>query len=168
MTDKHLLRQQLKTFDGFFALGFGSGLSPYAPGTMGTLVAIPIYILMAHLGTLAYCVLLTLMAIVGVYLCQRTTERLKVDDHPAIVWDEIVGYGITMAFAPMGWFWISSGFLLFRFFDIVKPWPISWLDKRVKGGFGIMVDDVLAGIFAAGVLGLIQYFGIEPLLFGHD
>jgi phosphatidylglycerophosphatase A len=81
-----------------------------------------------------------------------------VHDHPGIVWDEIVGYLVTMALAPAGWLWIVIGFVLFRLFDIVKPWPIRWLDKHVHGGFGIMLDDLLAGLFAAAVLQGVVFF----------
>ena len=84
----------------------------------------------------------------GVYLCQRTSDDLGVHDHPGIVWDEWIGLWITYILVPSGWEWIVAGFVLFRFFDILKPWPIKWLDQKVHGGFGIMIDDVLAGIFA--------------------
>ena len=140
------------------AFGFGSGLSPWAPGTVGTLVAIPlyylIYYLMAGLPVAVYCVLLVATFLLGVYLCGKTATDLGVHDHPGIVWDELVGFWITMLFAPPGWGWVVAGFVLFRLFDIWKPWPIRVVDRRVQGGFGIMLDDVLAGIYALLVMQL--------------
>jgi phosphatidylglycerophosphatase A len=136
----------------FLALGFGSGLVPYAPGTAGTLVAVPLYLLLQPLPPAGYLPLLALLFLAGIPLCAHTATRLGVHDHPAIVWDEVVGYLVTMAFAPAGWHWVLAGFVLFRFFDVAKPWPIHWFDKHVHGGLGIMLDDLLAGIFAAVVL----------------
>jgi phosphatidylglycerophosphatase A len=140
------------------AFGFGSGLAPKAPGTFGTLAAIPFFLLMQPLPVWAYVSILIVSFIVGVWLCDRTSKDMQVHDHPGIVWDEFVGYWITMLFAPQGWVWIIVGFALFRFFDILKPWPIKWLDEKVHGGFGIMIDDVLAGVFALGGLQLIAYY----------
>ncbi|MFT5880280.1 MAG: phosphatidylglycerophosphatase A [Moritella sp.] len=142
------------------AVGFGSGLSPKAPGTMGTLAAIPLYLLLTsvlQLGLWQYIGVVALASVVGVYFCASASKAMGVHDHGAIVWDEIAGYGITMIAAPQGWFWILLGFGLFRFFDIVKPGPIGWLDKNTEGGFGIMIDDVLAGFFAFLSLQLIGY-----------
>ncbi len=136
----------------FLSLGFGSGLFPVAPGTAGTLAAIPLYLLLARLDLSAYLAVTVLLFAVGVYLCELTSRELGGQDHPAIVWDEIVGYLITMIAAPSKIEWLVAGFLLFRLFDILKPWPIRVLDRRIKGGLGIMLDDVLAGIFAALIL----------------
>ncbi len=136
----------------FLSLGFGSGLFPVAPGTAGTLAAIPLYLLLARLDLSAYLAVTVLLFAVGVYLCELTSRELGGQDHPAIVWDEIVGYLITMIAAPPKIEWLVAGFLLFRLFDILKPWPIRVLDRRIKGGLGIMLDDVLAGIFAALIL----------------
>jgi phosphatidylglycerophosphatase A len=132
----------------FLALGFGSGLAPKAPGTFGTLSAVPIFLLMSALTPLYYAVIVTLMAVAGIYICQKAADAAGVHDHGAIVWDEIVGFLITMFMVPLSWQSILVGFALFRFFDILKPWPISFIDKKVHGGFGIMLDDVLAGFFA--------------------
>ena len=132
----------------FFAFGFGSGAAPFAPGTFGTLVAIPLYLLMAPLTLWIYLVIVLIMIMVGIWLCDATSRDLGVHDHSGIVWDEIVGYLITMAAAPQGVEWIVVGFLLFRFFDILKPWPIRRIDQQVSGGWGIMLDDILAGIFS--------------------
>jgi len=136
----------------FLALGFGSGLAPKAPGTAGTLAAIPLYLLLSGLPLWAYLVITAVVTIVGIWICDRAARDFGVHDHPAIVWDEIAGYLITMIAAPAGLVWVLLGFVLFRIFDVIKPWPISILDRRVGGGFGIMVDDVLAGLFALIVL----------------
>jgi len=132
----------------FFSLGFGSGLAPFAPGTFGTLAAIPLYLLCTELPLWAYLSLIMLSFIVGVYWCGATSKALGVHDHSGIVWDEIVGFFITMIAVPPTLTNIVLGFLLFRLFDIWKPWPIKLLDEKVSGGFGIMIDDVLAGVFA--------------------
>jgi phosphatidylglycerophosphatase A len=131
----------------FLALGLGSGLAPFAPGTFGTLAAIPLYLLLEPLSLAYYLIAVIAAFILGIWLCDVTARQLEVHDHPGIVWDEFVGYWITMIMAPAGWQWIAVGFVLFRLFDILKPWPIRWIDKKVGGGFGIMLDDVLAGIF---------------------
>ena len=143
------------------ATGFGSGLSPIIPGTMGTLDAIPLYFLLVLLPLPLYLLAILIAAIIGITICQRTSDDMKVHDHGSIVWDEFVGFWITMAVAPHAtWKWVLTGFILFRFFDMLKPWPISWLDKKVKGGFGIMIDDVLAGFIAMIILwGIGTYFG---------
>ena len=136
----------------FLALGFGSGLVPLAPGTAGTVAAIPVFLLLQPLALTYYLALVLLLFVAGVAICAHTAQRLGVHDHPGIVWDEIVGYLVTMAFAPAGWQWVAAGFVLFRLFDIVKPWPIRWCDRKVHGGFGIMLDDLVAGVFAAVVM----------------
>ena len=132
----------------FLAFGFGSGLSPKAPGTAGTLVAIPIYLLIADLSLLHYTLFIAVTSLLGIWICGVASRQLNVHDHPGIVWDEFVGYWITMWAVPADWSWIIAGFVAFRVFDIVKPWPISVLDRRVGGGLGIMVDDMLAGVMA--------------------
>lgn len=132
----------------FAAFGFGAGAIKIAPGTCGTLVAIPLYILLQDLPLLMYISITVALFLLGIWLCQVTTRDLGVHDHAGIVWDEIVGYLITMVAAPTGWMWVVLGFALFRLFDIWKPWPINLLDRQVKGGFGVMIDDVLAGICA--------------------
>lgn len=143
----------------FLSLGFGSGLAPYAPGTFGTLAAIPLYLLIQPLPLVAYLIVTILSVLVGVYLCEKTAHALGVHDHSGIVWDEIAGYLITMIAVPLDWVWILTGFVLFRFFDILKPWPIKWIDAKVSGGWGIMLDDVLAGVFSLIVLHLLlNYF----------
>jgi phosphatidylglycerophosphatase A len=141
------------------AFGFGSGLLPKAPGTYGTLVGIPIYLLLQPLSLVLYILFVLLAFVAGVWICQRASDDLGVHDHSGIVWDEIVGYLVGMLFAPPGWVWIVVGFLFFRLFDILKPWPILWIDQRVKGGLGIMLDDLLAGLFTAAVIYLFNLTG---------
>jgi len=137
----------------FLSVGFGSGLSPFAPGTVGTLAAIPPYLLISHLELLPYLIILLAGFVAGVYLCGFTSHALEVHDHGGIVWDEFIGFWITMIAVPaVNWQWVLAGFVLFRFFDIVKPWPVKLADKGIGGGFGIMIDDVLAGIYALGCM----------------
>ena len=139
------------------SLGFGSGLMPFAPGTFGTLVAIPFYLLIAQLDVPYYLAFILFAFGLGVYLCQYTSAALGVHDHSGIVWDEFVGFWITMIAVPVTWQWIVAGFVLFRLFDIVKPWPVKVVDKRMTGGFGIMFDDVLAGLYALACLQFALY-----------
>ena len=141
----------------FLAFGLGSGLAPKAPGTFGTLAAIPLYLLLSQLSLPIYAQVLVLASLVGVWLCGKTAKDLGVHDHPGIVWDEFCGYWLTMLAAPSGWFWIILGFILFRLFDIWKPWPISLADRRVPGGMGIMVDDLIAGLYAFIVMQAIVF-----------
>ncbi len=159
MTDSDKTKQvALHTPTGFLAFGLGSGLAPFAPGTFGTLAAIPPYLLLAQLSWPYYMLVLVLAFILGVYLCEVASRHLGVHDHGGIVWDEFVGFWLTMFLIPNHWYWLLLGFLLFRFFDIVKPFPIKWLDQKVKGGFGIMVDDVIAGVYAWLILFLVVRF----------
>jgi phosphatidylglycerophosphatase A len=140
----------------FLAFGLGSGASPRAPGTVGTLAAVPLWYLLAQTPPMIYLLLVLLAFVIGIWLCGRTSHDLGVHDHGGIVWDEFVGYWITMIAVPVDWVWAAAGFILFRLFDILKPWPIGPVDRRVHGGLGIMLDDLLAGIMAAAVLhGLI-------------
>lgn len=136
----------------FLAFGFGSGAVPYAPGTFGTLAAVPLYLLLAQLSLPLYLLALVLAFGVGIWLCERTSRDLGVHDHGGIVWDEFVGFWLTMTVAPPGWQWLLAGFLLFRLFDILKPFPIGYFDRHVHGGLGIMLDDAIAGSFAWFVL----------------
>ncbi len=134
------------------AQGFGAGRSPWAPGTLGTLVAVPLYWLMASWSITVYLGALGIMTLAGIWLCGQAAGILNQSDPPSVVWDEIVGYLLTMLAAPPSGIWLAVGFVLFRIFDIIKPWPISWLDRRVQGGLGIMVDDLAAGLLAWGIL----------------
>ncbi|MDP1930829.1 MAG: phosphatidylglycerophosphatase A [Gammaproteobacteria bacterium] len=142
----------------FAAFGFGSGAVPVAPGTFGTLMAVALYLLLPAMSWLVYLLFLLATFALGVWLCGKTAQDIGVHDHGGIVWDEFVGYWITMFLAPAGWGWIVAGFVLFRLFDILKPWPISWLDRHVDGGLGVMIDDVLAGVMACICLQVAAYF----------
>ncbi|MEW6353288.1 MAG: phosphatidylglycerophosphatase A [Pseudomonadota bacterium] len=141
----------------FFAFGCGVGALPYAPGTFGTLLAVPVYLLVQPLPLWLYIAHTLFLLVLGVWLCHVTARDLGVEDHPGIVWDEIVGFLITMTAAPPGWMWLVLGFALFRFFDIWKPWPLDYLERRMKGGVGIMIDDVGAGLYALLVLQLLVW-----------
>ena len=132
----------------FLAFGFGSGLAPYAPGTVGTIVAIPIYLVINPFSPLVYFICVVLISLLGVVIAGQSARLLQVHDHGGIVIDEICGYLLTMFLAPSGWGWIVLGFVLFRVFDICKPWPIHWLDRHIGGGLGIMLDDLMAAIYA--------------------
>lgn len=139
---------------GWIACGFGSGLFPRAPGTAGSLVAlIPWWFALRELPLAWYATVLVLAFALGVWACDVAGRRLGVDDHRALVWDEFVGQWIALCAAPRSsWPWtaafMAAGFLLFRLFDVWKPWPIRIADRRVHGGLGVMLDDVLAGIYA--------------------
>ena len=139
------------------ALGFGSGCVPKLPGTAGTLAGVFIYFFLSTLPLTYYAGFVLLFFLAGIWLCDKTAKDLGVHDHPAIVWDEIVGYLVTMIYVPQGWLWMIAGFILFRLFDIWKPWPINRVDKCVTGGFGIMLDDVIAGIFSLCTLQITAY-----------
>jgi len=146
------------------ATGFGSGLSPVVPGTMGTLASIPLYLLLVQLPFPMYVVAVVISCIIGVKICQVTSDDMGVHDHGSIVWDEFAGFWITMGLVPLlqlptdDWKWLLAGFVLFRFFDMVKPWPIGWLDKRIHGGLGIMIDDIVAGVMAGIALYAVGHF----------
>lgn len=128
----------------WIAFGFGAGLAPKMPGTFGTLAAVPLYWLLGPLPLGAYLLILVALFGLGIWACGRTARDLGGQDPESIVWDEVVGYLVAMTAAPAGWPWVLAGFLLFRFFDIWKPWPIRWLDRRIEGGLGIMLDDLAA------------------------
>lgn len=139
----------------FFGLGFGSGLAPKAPGTFGTLVAFPLFWLISSYNLNVKLAIIATLFIVGIYVCDKTGKALGVADHGAIVWDEIVAMLLVLCFTPMHYFWYLLAFALFRLFDIWKPYPICIMDAKLKNGFGVMFDDVLAAIYAIFVLKLI-------------
>ena len=141
-------RPNLKNPVHLLAFGLGTGLSPIAPGTAGSVLGVLLYLPLSGLPLAVSLGITALLFAAGVWLCARTSKDLGVYDHGGIVWDEVVGFLITMIALPREWPWIVCGFLLFRFFDIVKPWPIRWLDRHVGGGLGIMLDDLVAGLFA--------------------
>lgn len=143
----------------WLATGFGAGLSPWAPGTVGTALGVLIFLGFMHLPMTGYLLMAALGFVLGTWLCSAAARLLDEHDHPAVVWDEVIGYLLTML--PLIWLHrpatgpvLLAGFILFRVFDILKPWPISWVDRRVTNGFGGMADDALAGLAAAAVLRL--------------
>lgn len=139
----------------FLAFGFGSGLAKKAPGTCGTLAAVPLYCLLAQTDNWVYGLATLMASVAGCWLCGQAAEKLGEHDFGGIVWDEVAGYWVTMWLIPFTWTNAGLGFLLFRVFDILKPWPIKWVDRQVHGGFGIMLDDLIAGALANGVLWLV-------------
>ena len=142
----------------FIAFGFGSGAAPFAPGTFGTLMAIPFYLLLSLLPLSAYLLFVAAFIIITSWLCDRISRETNTDDHPGMCIDEFAGFFVTMIAAPAGWAWILTGFVLFRLFDIWKPWPISYADENIHGGFGMIFDDVLAGLYALAIIQFSHYF----------
>lgn len=141
------------------SLGFGSGLSPRAPGTAGTLAAWLLYpLLRAPVSDFIFLTLMASFFVAGIITADRTGRALGASDHGAIVWDEMVAFWLVLFFTPATLFWQAIAFVLFRFFDIVKPPPIRWADSRVKGGFGVMLDDILAAGYAVLVLAILVHF----------
>lgn len=145
---------------GWVATGFGSGLVPRMQGTFGSAVALlPWWFLWRDLSMPAYGLMLILTFAAGVWACGESSRRIGFADHRALVWDEFVGQWVALLPAMVGpWWMMGIGFILFRLFDVWKPWPIGWLDARVKGGAGVMLDDVAAGVMAAVVLAVIRHF----------
>jgi phosphatidylglycerophosphatase A len=142
-------RQLLAHPAGWIATGFGSGLAPRAPGTVGSLAALlPWWFLLQALSLPIYLGVLLLAFAIGVWATNWVIEQTHISDPGFVVWDEFVGLWIALLLAPPGWPWVLAGFALFRLFDIWKPWPVSWADRQLHGGLGVMLDDVLAGIYA--------------------
>lgn len=141
------------------ALGFGSGLARKAPGTFGTLVAFPIHFLMPANGM--EWPLLLLFFLGGVHVCAVTGKHLGADDHGSIVWDEVVAFMLVLRFTPPSAIHWLAAFILFRLFDIWKPFPIRQLDAKLKGGFGVMFDDLLAAIYTIGTMMVLQWLTIR-------
>ena len=143
---------------GWIAAGFGSGLSPFASGTAGSAAALLPWFALRELSLPWYLLVLLLAFAIGVWASNVVVQRLQISDPGVIVWDEFVGQWITLVpllIWPQHWLWIGVAFVLFRVFDVLKPWPVSWADRRIEGGLGVMLDDVLAGVYAALALGLL-------------
>lgn len=140
------------------AVGFGSGLSPIASGTVGSFAAIPLCYLFTGIPVAWYLIIIMISWYVGIFACQSATDAIGIDDHGAIVWDEFVGMFITSICAPHTLSWMIICFFVFRVFDILKPWPIKLIDSDLHGGLGIMLDDVLAGLYGVVVIQLLLYF----------
>jgi phosphatidylglycerophosphatase A len=143
---------------GWIATGFGSGLSPRAPGTVGSLAAlIPWWLWLRELPPVQYAAVLVAGVVVGVWASNWVIARTRIADPGFVVWDEFIGLWTALFLLPAGWPWISAGFALFRLFDIWKPWPVGWADRKVHGGLGVMLDDVLAGLLALAVLQIVRH-----------
>ncbi len=161
MSTKYVLdpadrRRLLASPAGWIACGFGSGLTPKAQGTFGSLAAILPWLLLRGLSVPAWLAVIVVGFAIGVWACDVAGRVIGVDDHRSLVWDEFVGLWITLLPALLApWWAVVAGFALFRLFDVWKPWPIAWFDRRVKGGFGVMLDDAIAGVFAGIVLYLV-------------
>ncbi|MEZ5465798.1 MAG: phosphatidylglycerophosphatase A [Lysobacteraceae bacterium] len=149
---REFARSVLSGFDGWIASGFGSGFAPIASGTVGSAVALLPWLLLRELPWWAYLGVLVVALGIGIWAAQRVIDRIHVQDPGVIVWDEFIGLWMALFLLPAGpgpfWVWVLAGFLLFRVFDVIKPWPVSWADKHVKGGLGTMLDDLFAGIYA--------------------
>ena len=140
------------------ATGFGTGLSPYAPGTAGSVLAVLIWWFAIAELPLVTRVAVALVAFgLGVLIVERVVRRLELGDAPAIVWDEIAGCWLALAIVPKSLPWVIAAFVLFRVADIAKPWPVSWADRSVSGGLGIMLDDLIAGGLVAALLAVALY-----------
>jgi phosphatidylglycerophosphatase A len=157
MFDPAINRRVFGDWRHCLAFGLGSGLARYAPGTFGTMVAIPLYLVLARFPAWLYAVTVIAAFALGVWICDSVSRDLRVHDHGGIVFDEFVGYWITMFLVPVTWTSVLAGFVLFRLFDIWKPWPIRWFDRHVPGGFGIMLDDVIAGLLACAALHALRH-----------
>lgn len=142
MTQKILLKNPYC----LIAFGFGTGLLPFMPGTFGTLLAIPFYLVLAQFSCKLYFLFSMISFLIGIWICRVAEIMVGIEDFSGIVWDEMVGFWVTMFMVPISTFSIVCGFLIFRAFDVLKPWPISFLNHRVHGGLGIMLDDLVAGI----------------------
>jgi len=140
----------------FVAFGLGSGAMPFAPGTFGTLLAIPFYLLLQPLTLPIYIAFVIIFIALSSWICDRVSRQIDVHDHPGMCLDEFAGFFVTMIAAPRGWPWILLGFLLFRLFDIWKPWPIHAIDEKIHGGFGMVLDDIVAGIFAMLIIQIVS------------
>ncbi len=144
---------------GWIATGFGSGLSPFAPGTAGSLAALLPWLALRELPPTCYAIAVVLAFALGLWVCDWAVKTLRIADPGAVVWDEFVGLWIALApllWLQAGWLWVAGGFILFRIFDIAKPWPVSWADRKVGGGLGVMLDDVFAGAYAGIALTILH------------
>ena len=141
----------------FCALGFGSGLAKKAPGTFGTLIGLPLFWLIADLGLYSQFAIIAALFLIGIYFCEKTGQALGVSDHGSIVWDEIIAIMLVLTVTPYQWQWWLGAFLLFRLFDVWKPVPIRQCDAKIKGGLGVMLDDLLAAIYAMISLEALQW-----------
>jgi phosphatidylglycerophosphatase A len=141
----------------FLALGFGTGLAPVAPGTVGTLLGFPIYsLLAARLAPAELLVTIAGMFALGIWACGATGRAMGIPDHSAMNWDEVVAFLLILVMTPPGWAWQAFAFFAFRFFDVVKPPPIRYFDRTIKGGFGVMFDDIVAAFYTLLVMAIVK------------
>jgi phosphatidylglycerophosphatase A len=154
----NLARTVLRDPVHFLAFGFGTGLAPVAPGTFGSLPGVLLFWLTQGQGVYVQAAVAVALVVAGIWLCGESARRIGVHDHGGIVWDEIAGMYLTLFAAPATPFGFLIAFLLFRVMDIVKPWPIRDLDHRIHGGLGIMLDDLVAALYAALLLALYGWF----------
>ena len=143
----------------FMAFGLGTGLSPKAPGTVGTLVGYPLYfLLISYLSFNYVLIVLTTLYLLGIWICDVAGKAVGVSDHSGIVWDEIVAMALVLCFSPQNIYGYVGAFLAFRLFDIVKPWPINLIDKKMENGHGVMLDDLLAAGYSIVLIQVVVYF----------
>jgi len=164
MQKEYRARVSMRNPVHFLALGFGSGLVPFMPGTFGSLAAVPLIYFSANLPVALFITITLVASVVGIYLCGKTADDMQVHDHGSIVWDEVAGMFISFLFVPITAPTLLIGFLLFRLFDILKPWPIGVVDKRMHGGTGIMLDDIIAGIMTCVCMHLVIHLWPAVLL----
>ncbi len=150
---KYLLRHPA----GWIASGFGSGFSPRAPGTAGSAAALLPWLWLRTLPLPFYTAAIVIAFVIGVWASAWVVRRSGVQDPQVVVWDEFVGVWIALFVVPIGWVCMLGGFALFRLFDIWKPWPVSWADEKIGGGLGVMLDDVIAGVYALIVMQAASY-----------
>jgi len=155
-TPNSTLQKRVKQFILFWATGFGAGYSPFAPGTLGTLIAIPVYYFLSEIPSPIYEITLIAFFFLSVWISENAGIFFRKKDDQRIVIDEIMGFLITMLWVPKTTFFVIAGFILFRFFDILKPFPIRLIDRRLEGGFGVVLDDVMAGVYANIILQVID------------
>lgn len=145
----------------FFAIGFGVGNIYWMPvGTVASLLAIPIWWILLYFFSYQIYYMFVIIGIgMGIYICDYANKIIGVHDHKSVVWDELVGMWITLTIVPMySGFWIAVAFILFRMLDIIKPYPISWFDREINGGFGVMIDDICAGIISVSIIACLMNF----------
>ena len=162
-TPNSTLQKRVKQFILFWATGFGVGYSPIAPGTLGTLIAIPVYYFLSEIPSPIYEITVIAFFFLSVWISENAEIFFRKKDDQRIVIDEVMGFLITMLWVPKTTGFIMIGFFLFRFFDILKPFPIRRLERRLKGGWGVVLDDVMAGVYAHIILHFISfYFTLSP------
>jgi phosphatidylglycerophosphatase A len=148
--------------DYFLAFGFGSGLAPIAPGTAGSALGLLLFIPALYAPLPVQLGIIFIGFVLGVWVSDRVAKHMEVKDPGGIVWDEFIGMWVTLLWLP-SLIWLLPAFLLFRLFDIWKPWPVRFADEKLSGGYGIMLDDVLAGLYALAAVHLLNY-GFQRLI----